>query len=65
MALVVGSVFSVLRAEEGWRGREWFVVKHAAVQVSANNILVPYVEMGVEAREQAMLSAKCSLINSS
>jgi len=52
------NVFDFMVKEEGWRGREWFVVKHAAVQVSANNILVPYVEMGVEAREQVANDAR-------
>merc|ERR1719163_1229600 len=38
--------------EEGWRGREWFVVRDANVTLSENNILIPYVRMGVEARSQ-------------
>jgi len=38
--------------EEGWRGREWFVVRNAKVNVSDNNVLLPHVQMGVEAREQ-------------
>jgi len=43
---------------EGWRGREWFVVKHAKVSLSENNVLLPHVEMGVEAREQVVNAQK-------
>merc|ERR1719195_55521 len=43
-------------AEEGynkdWAAREWFVVKKAAVHQSNSNTLIPFVKMGVEAREQ-------------
>mmetsp|Transcript_17853 Transcript_17853/g.33666 ORF Transcript_17853/g.33666 Transcript_17853/m.33666 type:complete len:1135 (-) Transcript_17853:138-3542(-) len=35
-----------------WSAREWFHVRDARVNVSQDNVLVPYVKMGVEAREQ-------------
>lgn len=35
-----------------WSAREWFHVRDAKVNVSQDNVLVPYVKMGVEAREQ-------------
>ncbi|CAK0878014.1 unnamed protein product [Prorocentrum cordatum] len=35
-----------------WRGREWFVVKDARVELSSDGALLPRVRMGVEAREQ-------------
>eukprot|EP00747_Dinoflagellata_sp_TGD_P213289 gnl/TRDRNA2_/TRDRNA2_86265_c0_seq1.p1 gnl/TRDRNA2_/TRDRNA2_86265_c0~~gnl/TRDRNA2_/TRDRNA2_86265_c0_seq1.p1 ORF type:complete len:990 (+),score=222.18 gnl/TRDRNA2_/TRDRNA2_86265_c0_seq1:396-2972(+) len=42
--------------EEGidmdWNAREWFVVNDASISVSEDKILLPNVEMGVEAREQ-------------
>merc|ERR1719473_2451687 len=38
--------------EEGhsqeWRAREWFVVRNAEIQVSDDNVLMPFVKMGVE-----------------
>lgn len=37
-----------------WRAREWFMVRKAEVQISENNVLYPYVKMGVEAREQVI-----------
>jgi hypothetical protein len=42
--------------EEGcdkeWSAREWFVVKQAQMLLSEGNLLMPSVQMGVEAREQ-------------
>merc|ERR1719284_1378223 len=38
--------------EKEWNAREWFVVRNADVLMSEDNVLVPYVNMGVEAREQ-------------
>jgi len=38
--------------EESWNAREWFVVRKAALRLTEGNVLTPYVEMGVEAREQ-------------
>jgi len=40
--------------EQDWRAREWFVVKKADVLISDGDVLVPCVEMGVEAREQVV-----------
>jgi len=37
-----------------WRAREWFVVRKAEVHISDDNVLVPYVRMGVEAWEQVV-----------
>mmetsp|Transcript_22414 Transcript_22414/g.63625 ORF Transcript_22414/g.63625 Transcript_22414/m.63625 type:complete len:770 (+) Transcript_22414:83-2392(+) len=37
-----------------WNAREWFVVRKASVLVSGDNALIPYISMGVEAREQVM-----------
>lgn len=37
-----------------WNGREWFLIKDAAVHVSENQVLLPHVEIGVEAREQTI-----------
>lgn len=41
-------------AFKAWSGREWFLVRKAEIQVSASNVLIPYVKMGVEAREQVV-----------
>merc|ERR1719264_1950627 len=38
--------------EANWRAREWFVVNKAEIQMSADKVLIPHVQMGVEAREQ-------------
>mmetsp|Transcript_52237 Transcript_52237/g.113805 ORF Transcript_52237/g.113805 Transcript_52237/m.113805 type:complete len:1026 (+) Transcript_52237:80-3157(+) len=35
-----------------WQAREWFVVRHASIEVSEDKVLVPSLRMGVEAREQ-------------
>merc|ERR1719174_2775728 len=40
--------------EADWRAREWFMVRKAEVHISENNVLRPYVKMGVEAREQTI-----------
>jgi hypothetical protein len=37
-----------------WSAREWFLVRKAEVQIEENNTLIPYVKMGVEAREQVI-----------
>jgi hypothetical protein len=37
---------------KNWRGREWFTVRKAEVSLEEGNMLVPRVEMGVQAREQ-------------
>jgi len=38
--------------DQQWNAREWFVVRKAEVQVTEDNVLIPYCKMGVEAREQ-------------
>jgi len=44
--------------EEGhardWNAREWFVVRHAEVQLTEDGVLIPQVGMAVEAREQVV-----------
>merc|ERR1719265_2501453 len=35
-----------------WCAREWFVVRQAELQLSEDNVLIPMVKMGVEAKEQ-------------
>lgn len=40
--------------DSDWSGREWFVVNKAEMFLSEGNVLVPHVEMGVEAREQVL-----------
>jgi hypothetical protein len=54
---VVGmkSIFDLCKSEEDyqqWRAREWFMVRNAEVFLSEDNVLIPQVKMGVEAREQ-------------
>jgi len=39
--------------DKEWNAREWFVIKKAQVQVSSDDVLLPFVQMGVEAREQS------------
>jgi hypothetical protein len=57
---VVGmkSVSELSKAEDNlkWTAREWFMVRHAEVQMSEDHVLVPQVKMGVEAREQVSLN---------
>mmetsp|Transcript_146950 Transcript_146950/g.259710 ORF Transcript_146950/g.259710 Transcript_146950/m.259710 type:complete len:1281 (+) Transcript_146950:92-3934(+) len=40
--------------EDEWSAREWFLVRDAKIQMSDDNVVVPYVRMGVEAREQVL-----------
>ena len=40
--------------ERTWAGREWFVVRKAEVRLAQDKTLVPFVKMGVEAREQVL-----------
>mmetsp|Transcript_49391 Transcript_49391/g.118833 ORF Transcript_49391/g.118833 Transcript_49391/m.118833 type:complete len:1127 (-) Transcript_49391:67-3447(-) len=53
---VVGmrSCFDLSAGEAGgeWRAREWYVVRSAEMQLSEDNVLIPHVEMAIEAREQ-------------
>eukprot|EP00929_Paragymnodinium_shiwhaense_P031039 TRINITY_DN17478_c0_g1_i1.p1 TRINITY_DN17478_c0_g1~~TRINITY_DN17478_c0_g1_i1.p1 ORF type:complete len:700 (-),score=131.53 TRINITY_DN17478_c0_g1_i1:449-2521(-) len=44
-------LFSDWDASEPTAARKWFVVRNACVKVSADGVVVPYVEMGVEARK--------------
>mmetsp|Transcript_96310 Transcript_96310/g.299362 ORF Transcript_96310/g.299362 Transcript_96310/m.299362 type:complete len:993 (-) Transcript_96310:72-3050(-) len=49
------SCFDIAVAEgldKRWQGREWYIVRKADVQLSEDNVLIPTVKMGVEAREQ-------------
>merc|ERR1719253_1060400 len=39
---------------QAWSAREWFLVRKAEVQMSEDNVLIPFVRMGVEAREQVV-----------
>ena len=43
-----------LREDKAWAGREWYVVKKAEVRLAQDKTLVPFVKMGVEAREQVV-----------
>jgi len=49
------SAFDMSNAEgwSDWSAREWYVVRSACVCLSRNNVLIPCVDMGVEAREQS------------
>jgi len=38
--------------DKQWRAREWFVVRKAEALLSEDNVIIPYVRMGVEAWEQ-------------
>jgi len=40
--------------EQDWRAREWFVVNQAEIRATEGGILIPHVQMGVEAREQTL-----------
>jgi len=58
---VVGmmSVFDwseLMDSSSAWAGREWFVVRKAEVRLSEDKTLIPFVKMGVEAREQTVTS---------
>jgi len=44
----------VLEMHHQWTGREWFVVKKAEVRLAEDKTLIPFVKMGVEAREQVL-----------
>jgi hypothetical protein len=40
-----------------WNAREWFIVRKAEMHLTEGNVLIPRVQMGVEAREQVMGSS--------
>jgi len=42
------------QSEETWSAREWFMVRKAEVHMSKHDLLIPFVKLGVEAREQHM-----------
>jgi len=42
---------SVEGLDKEWSAREWFIVRKAQVGVTEDNVLVPRVKMGIEARE--------------
>lgn len=44
------------KLDKGWSGREWFVVNKAEVRLAEDKTIVPYIKMGVEAREQTLHS---------
>lgn len=41
--------------DKEWSAREWYVVRNAEVQITQNSVLVPRVNMGIEAREQIVI----------
>lgn len=54
---VVGMISSFDLAEMelrtgDWSAREWFLVRQAEMQITDDKALIPFVKMGVEAREQ-------------
>mmetsp|Transcript_86086 Transcript_86086/g.152043 ORF Transcript_86086/g.152043 Transcript_86086/m.152043 type:complete len:1127 (-) Transcript_86086:71-3451(-) len=40
--------------DKKWNAREWFLVRDAKVNLSEDNVLIPSVMMGIEAREQTL-----------
>jgi len=46
--------FSEIENKHGWSAREWFLVRKAEVQLTDANMLIPFVKMAVEAREQVV-----------
>mmetsp|Transcript_109818 Transcript_109818/g.189991 ORF Transcript_109818/g.189991 Transcript_109818/m.189991 type:complete len:1135 (-) Transcript_109818:126-3530(-) len=54
--------------DKEWNAREWFIVRKADVGITEDNVLVPRVKMGVEARELSFFNdewvdVKCSRPN--
>jgi hypothetical protein len=47
------------KREDKWSAREWFMVREAAVHLSQDSVLVPYLKMSVEAREQIVGKSGC------
>lgn len=41
-------------AQAEWSARQWFMVRKAEVHISPQSVLLPFVKMGVEAREQVI-----------
>mmetsp|Transcript_123591 Transcript_123591/g.384783 ORF Transcript_123591/g.384783 Transcript_123591/m.384783 type:complete len:1284 (+) Transcript_123591:36-3887(+) len=46
--------YSTWEAGEDWHAREWYVVRKAEMHMSEDNVLIPFLKMGVEAREQTL-----------
>merc|ERR1719323_2898080 len=46
--------YSAEEAQDRWSAREWYVVQKAEVQVALDSVLIPFVKMGIEAREQVV-----------
>lgn len=47
--------YSEMEEDAGeWSAREWFMVRKAEIHITDNSVLMPYVKMGVEAREQTL-----------
>jgi len=40
--------------DKEWSGREWFIVRKADIALTEDQVLVPRVKMGIEAREQVL-----------
>mmetsp|Transcript_9535 Transcript_9535/g.22485 ORF Transcript_9535/g.22485 Transcript_9535/m.22485 type:complete len:948 (-) Transcript_9535:75-2918(-) len=40
--------------QDKWSAREWFIVRKAEIQMTDDNVLLPLVKLGVEAREQVL-----------
>lgn len=47
--------FSEIDGKHGWSAREWFLVRKAEVRITDNSMLIPFVKMAVEAREQVVV----------
>eukprot|EP00969_Alexandrium_andersonii_P240546 10619669-Alexandrium_andersonii.AAC.1 len=43
-------------AGQGWHARGWCVVRKAEMHVSGDDVLIPYLQMGVEAAHKMLLS---------
>merc|ERR1719512_421684 len=46
--------YSAAEEEDRWNAREWYIVRQAEVQVAEDSVLIPFVKMGIEAREQVV-----------
>lgn len=45
---------SEMEGPQKWSARQWFVVRKAEVQICDSDVLLPFVKMGVESREQVV-----------
>jgi len=58
------SCLDLLEAEpqfHDWNAREWYVVKNAVIAMSEDGVLIPMLQMGVEAREQVLCASGAAL----